>query len=100
LFLNFHLLSQMVNRKISRIQNKKSESNFSLLWNRRPLKSRISEIACSALTSKVSNNPTESTFVAAEKIEVLILYACDRIIICQAFITLGANTTHYLDSPG
>jgi hypothetical protein len=68
LFLNFHLLSQMLNRKISRIQNKKSESNFSLLWNRRPLKSRISEIACSALTSKVSNNPTESTFIAAEEV--------------------------------
>jgi hypothetical protein len=57
-------------------------------------------LASWALGSKVLNNPTESTFVAAEKIEELIPYACDRIIIGQAFITLRANTTHYLDSLG
>ena len=43
-------------------------------------------------------SPLKSTFIAAEKIEAFIYYACDLIIISQLFIALGTNMTHQQDS--
>jgi hypothetical protein len=58
-----------------------------------------SETACSNSASKVPNNPSESALIAAEKIEVLIYYACDPIIISQMFIALCASLIHHFELP-
>jgi hypothetical protein len=58
-----------------------------------------SETACSSSASKVPNNPLESALIAAEKIEVLIYYACDPIIISQMFIALCASLIHHFELP-
>jgi hypothetical protein len=41
----------------------------------------------------------ESALIAAEKIEVLIYYACDPIIISQMFIALCASLIHHFELP-
>jgi hypothetical protein len=48
---------------------------------------------------EVPNNPFESTLIAAEKIEVLIQYACGLIIFVQLLIALCANMIHHQKVP-
>ena len=47
----------------------------------------------------MTNNPFESTLIAAEEIEVLIYYSCYLVIIIQLFIALCANVVHHFELP-